>query len=243
MSPETELLLFAATRTTRPRTGRASHRQRSNCGRCFLDSTSSIKASRAVDSKANDQSIAIGDTKPDLTIPIDLPQKSDYRVHARSNAARPNGKKHEFFLPSKATSTGQSNQSASLFWTVASRGSLNLNMAKSRSDIGMSHLHLIAALSTGYGSLKWDKYKGRDILPLWVADMDFVTAPKFSRTQQRLDHGIFGYTIPHEVPIEAVIKYLDRQHGHSAARLLAQLPGLVPAINLCCHAFTEPETP
>ena len=31
---------------------------------------------------------------------------------------------------------------------------------------------------TGYGSLKWDKYKGRDILPLWVADMDFVTAPE-----------------------------------------------------------------
>ena len=95
---------------------------------------------------------------------------------------------------------------------------------------------------TGYGSLKWDKYKGRDILPLWVADMDFVTAPEIlDALQHRLDHGVFGYTIPHEAPIEAVIKYLDRQHGYSAkAAWLNFLPGLVPAINLCCHAFTEP---
>jgi cystathionine beta-lyase len=95
---------------------------------------------------------------------------------------------------------------------------------------------------TGYGSLKWDKYKGRDVLPLWVADMDFVTAPEIlDALQQRLDHGVFGYTIPHEAPIEAVINYLDRQHGYSAkASWLNFLPGLVPAINLCCHAFTEP---
>ncbi len=95
---------------------------------------------------------------------------------------------------------------------------------------------------TGYGSLKWDKYKGRDILPLWVADMDFVTAPEIlDALQQRLDHGVFGYTIPHEAPIEAVINYLDRQHSYSArASWLNFLPGLVPAINLCCHAFTEP---
>jgi cysteine-S-conjugate beta-lyase len=95
---------------------------------------------------------------------------------------------------------------------------------------------------TGYGSLKWDKYKGRDILPLWVADMDFETAPEIiAGLQQRLDHGIFGYTIPFEAPIEAVLNYLYRAHGYSAkAQWLNFLPGLVPAINLCCHAFTEP---
>ena len=95
---------------------------------------------------------------------------------------------------------------------------------------------------TGYGSLKWDKYIGRDILPLWVADMDFVTAPEIlDALQQRLDHGVFGYTIPHEAPVEAVINYLDRQHSYSArASWLNFVPGLVPAINLCCHAFTEP---
>ena len=94
----------------------------------------------------------------------------------------------------------------------------------------------------GLGSLKCDKYKGRDILPLWVADMDFVTAPEIlDALQQRLDHGVFGYTIPHEAPIEAVINYLNREHDYSAkASWLNFLPGLVPAINLCCHAFTEP---
>ncbi|CAA6692325.1 MULTISPECIES: MalY/PatB family protein [unclassified Lentimonas] len=92
---------------------------------------------------------------------------------------------------------------------------------------------------TGYGSLKWDKYKGRDILPLWVADMDFTTAPKITAAlQQRLDHGIFGYTVPYEAPVNAVLNYLERQHGYSAkAHWLNFLPGLVPAINLCCHAF------
>jgi cystathionine beta-lyase len=89
------------------------------------------------------------------------------------------------------------------------------------------------------GSLKWDKYKGRDILPLWVADMDFTTAPEIlAALQKRLDHGIFGYTIPYDAPVQAVIDYLERQHGYKAqASWLKFLPGLVPAINLCCHAF------
>lgn len=92
----------------------------------------------------------------------------------------------------------------------------------------------------GYGSLKWDKYKDRDILPMWVADMDFTTAPEITEAlQQRLDHGVFGYTIPYDEPVQAVLNYLQRQHGYAArAQWLNFLPGLVPAINLCCHAFT-----
>jgi cystathionine beta-lyase len=79
-------------------------------------------------------------------------------------------------------------------------------------------------------------------MPLWVADMDFNTAPEIiNALQKRLDHGIFGYTIPHEAPVDAVLNYLKRQHSYSAqADWLNFLPGLVPAINLCCHAFTEP---
>ena len=94
---------------------------------------------------------------------------------------------------------------------------------------------------TGQGSLKWDKYKGSDVLPLWVADMDFETAPEIiAGLQSRLDHGIFGYTIPFEAPIEAVINYLQREHNYCAhTDWLNFLPGLVPAINLCCHAFTK----
>ncbi len=94
----------------------------------------------------------------------------------------------------------------------------------------------------GYGSLKWDKYKDRDVLPLWVADMDFASAPEIiDALQQRLDHGVFGYTIPYEAPIDAVLRYLEREHKYTAkAGWLNFLPGLVPAINLCCHAFCEP---
>ncbi len=93
----------------------------------------------------------------------------------------------------------------------------------------------------GYGSLKWEKYQGRDILPLWVADMDFTAAPEIlAALQARLDHGVFGYTKPYAAPVDAVLNYLERQHGYRAqANWLNFLPGLVPAINLCVHAFTR----
>ena len=93
----------------------------------------------------------------------------------------------------------------------------------------------------GYGSLKWDKYKNRDILPLWVADMDFTSAPEIlAALKERMDHGVFGYTIPYDEPVQAVLNYLKRRHGYETrASKLDFLPGLVPTINLCCHAFTK----
>jgi cysteine-S-conjugate beta-lyase len=94
----------------------------------------------------------------------------------------------------------------------------------------------------GYGSLKWDKYQDRDVLPLWVADMDFETAPEIvAGLQARLNHKIYGYTVPHAGPTQAILNYLLRQHGYQAqSEWLNFLPGLVPAINLCCHAFSQP---
>lgn len=94
----------------------------------------------------------------------------------------------------------------------------------------------------GYGSLKWDRYSDPEVLPMWVADMDFETAPEIiDALRARLDHGVFGYTIPHAEPTEAVLHYLERAHDYSVkAAWLNFLPGLVPAINLCCHAFTQP---
>ena len=47
------------------------------------------------------------------------------------------------------------------------------------------------------GSLKWERYADKSILPLWVADMDFETAPEIVQAlEARLKHGVFGYTIP-----------------------------------------------
>ena len=72
--------------------------------------------------------------------------------------------------------------------------------------------------------------------------MDFRSAPEIIEAlQSRLDHGVFGYTIPYEALVDAVLQYLQRQHGYSARpSWLDFLPGLVPAINLCCHAFCQP---
>ena len=91
------------------------------------------------------------------------------------------------------------------------------------------------------GSLKWDRYDDASVLPLWVADMDFQTAPEILKAlEDRLKHGVMGYTIPYDSLYESVINYLSQSHNYSIERdWLKFLPGLVPAINLCCHAFSN----
>ena len=49
---------------------------------------------------------------------------------------------------------------------------------------------------SGTMSLKWDKYKGQDVLPMWVADTDFVSPAVIEALTQRVAHGIFGYSRP-----------------------------------------------
>ena len=91
------------------------------------------------------------------------------------------------------------------------------------------------------GSLKWERYTDKSVLPLWVADMDFESAPEIIESlEARLKHGVFGYTIPYQGLYESIIQYLSTRHAYSIHEEWLQfLPGLVPAINLCCHAFTE----
>lgn len=60
------------------------------------------------------------------------------------------------------------------------------------------------------GALKWDKYEGKDVVPLWVADMDLRTAPVIeAAVHKRVEHGIFGYTSPTNGVQEAVMKYYE----------------------------------
>ena len=91
----------------------------------------------------------------------------------------------------------------------------------------------------GTGSLKWERYSGKEILPLWVADMDFRTAPEIVfALRDRVDHEVFGYTVPHEEPTKAVLNYLEKRHGLSvSSETIVWLPGLVPALNLAARAF------
>ena len=91
----------------------------------------------------------------------------------------------------------------------------------------------------GTGSLKWDRYAGRDVLPMWVADMDFVAAPcVLEALRRRVEHGVFGYTSPYAEVTEATLAWLVNRHGVEAkAEWIKWYPGLVPALNVVCRAF------
>lgn len=94
----------------------------------------------------------------------------------------------------------------------------------------------------GTGSLKWERYTGRDILPMWVADMDFSSAPEIiTALGQRAAHGVFGYTIPPSSAVDAALGYLLEKHGvRVEAEHIVWFPGLVPALNVACRAFVKP---
>lgn len=91
------------------------------------------------------------------------------------------------------------------------------------------------------GSLKWQKYAGQDILPMWVADMDFLSAPDVrDALRSRVDHGVFGYTVPYQEAQQAVIDYLQREHQTPVEKdMICWLPGLVQGLNLVCRAAGE----
>lgn len=90
-------------------------------------------------------------------------------------------------------------------------------------------------------SIKWNKYP-EDVLPLWVADMDFHSPPGVIHAlEERLDHGIFGYPEIQEGTRNAVIDWLWQQHNWSITKDdLIFLPGVVVGFNLAAHALTQP---
>jgi cystathionine beta-lyase len=91
-------------------------------------------------------------------------------------------------------------------------------------------------------SLKWARYKGTDILPMWVADMDVRSAePILQALHQRIDHGVFGYGLPGDDTVQAVIEWLQSRHNWQIhPDWIVWTPGLVTAINVVCRAFAEP---
>lgn len=90
----------------------------------------------------------------------------------------------------------------------------------------------------GTASVKWDKYNGTDILPLWVADMDFVSPPAVLKAlQQRVAHGIFGYTRAVDALFETVQNALFDRYGWQVdPEWIIWLPGLVTGLNIACRA-------
>jgi cysteine-S-conjugate beta-lyase len=92
-------------------------------------------------------------------------------------------------------------------------------------------------------SEKWDRYKGRDIIPLWVADMDFASPPAVNEAlQERIAHGVFGYTAPPGALIETVQNMLQEEYGWQVEPdWLIWLPGLVCGLNVACRAVGNTE--
>ena len=90
-------------------------------------------------------------------------------------------------------------------------------------------------------SQKWQKYEGQDILPMWVADMDFrAPEPVLEALRERVNHGIFGYARPELSAIEAVIEMLEHNYGWEVdPDWLVWLPGLVVGLNIASRAFAS----
>lgn len=93
----------------------------------------------------------------------------------------------------------------------------------------------------GQWSLKWHRYAGRDVIPLWVADMDFRCPDAITDVlQARLDHGVFGYVEPGPELVETIAARIAANHGwRTQADWYVWLPGLVSGLNVVCRAVGE----
>lgn len=94
----------------------------------------------------------------------------------------------------------------------------------------------------GTDSYKWDSAPEADIIPLWVADMDFETFPAITEAlQRRVAHGIFGYTRVPEAYYEAVCRWFGKRHGWRINREdIIYTSGVVPAVSAVIKALTLP---
>jgi cystathionine beta-lyase len=93
----------------------------------------------------------------------------------------------------------------------------------------------------GTDSQKWQKYADRDILPLWVADMDFRAPPEvITALHARVEHGVFGYARPTRATTEAMVEAMQTRYGWTIEpSWLVWLPGLVVGLNVMARAFAR----
>ena len=95
----------------------------------------------------------------------------------------------------------------------------------------------------GTNSVKWDETSIEDVIPLWVADMDFRTFPPIIEAlHRRVDHGVFGYTHVPDSYYESVIRWFSKRHGLSGVvpADIIYTSGVVPAISAVIRGLTLP---
>lgn len=94
----------------------------------------------------------------------------------------------------------------------------------------------------GSNSYKWDTNINEEVLPMWVADMDFKTAPPIiDAIAHRVQHGVFGYaTVPDDY-YNAVIDWFKRKHNFTVKKdWIIYTTGVVPAVSAIILAMTNP---
>jgi len=91
----------------------------------------------------------------------------------------------------------------------------------------------------GTDSIKWDATKP-DVLPMWIADMDFKTAPAIQNAlQRRVEHGVFGYTLTPERFFDAIVGWWQKRHGYTLQKdWIRPVTGVIPALSAIIRALT-----
>jgi cystathionine beta-lyase len=89
----------------------------------------------------------------------------------------------------------------------------------------------------GTNSAKWNKYPGQDVIPAWVADMDFRSPePVIRALTARVAHGVFGYSRPPQALIDLLVGRLEERYGWQVdPGWFVWLPGVVPGLSLSCR--------
>ena len=91
-------------------------------------------------------------------------------------------------------------------------------------------------------SVKWDMTSEKDILPMWIADMDFKTAdPVIRALEKRVNHGIFGYAAIPEAYYQAEVNWWAKRHNFKIKKeWIEATTGVIPSLSAVVQAFTEP---
>ena len=96
---------------------------------------------------------------------------------------------------------------------------------------------------SGTWSSRWERYRGRDVIALWVADTDFRAPPAVLRAfAERVEHGVFGYTNPPEELRTAIIERMRCLYGWAIKPAwIVFLPGVVPGLHLAARHLLPPD--
>ena len=94
----------------------------------------------------------------------------------------------------------------------------------------------------GTASSKWEKYAGQDVIPMWVADMDFPAPAEVTEAlATRISHPIYGYTVvPDSLTSVTLNRFAERYNWSLTEGDLEWIPGIVPAINQAIRGLVRP---